>query len=254
MSENESMEEKSTAEAAETSEQNTAIPSNEGGVQINSNEGSKQINAEADGQTVVLPDTADGEKTEPPAKPFSNALEWAGSLVYAVLVMLLLNLFVFRSITVDGSSMNNTLVDQDRVISTNFFYTPSRGDIVVLQADRIPNSRTGKYGEPIIKRVIALAGDTIKFDFEKGEVYLRKAGETDFEKLEEDYIAAPTVNKLDRHSGEEHTVPEHCVFVMGDNRNKSLDSRSLMVGDVDTDLIMGRAFMRLFPIDQFKWL
>ena len=99
--------------------------------------------------------------------------------------------------------MNNTLQDKDRVISTNFFYTPSRGDIVVLQADRIPNQVTGKYGEPIIKRVIALAGDTIKFDFEEGKVYLKKAGESDFELLEEDYIAAPTVNKLDRHSGEE---------------------------------------------------
>ena len=135
-----------------------------------------------------------------------------------------------------------------------FRSTPSRGDIVVLQADRIPNQVTGKYGEPIIKRVIALAGDTIKFDFEEGKVYLKKAGESDFELLEEDYIAAPTVNKLDRHSGEEHTVPENCVFVMGDNRNNSFDSRSLLVGDVDTDLIMGRAFVRLFPIDQIKWL
>ena len=187
-------------------------------------------------------------------KPFANAMDWAGSLVYAVLAMIVLNLFAFRSITVDGESMNNTLQDQDRVIATNFFYTPARGDIVVIQADRVQNYVTYKYGEPIIKRVIALAGDTIKFDFDKGEVYLKKAGESDFELLDEEYIAAPTVAKLDRHSGEEHVVPEHCVFVMGDNRNRSLDSRSLLVGDVDTDLIMGRAFVRLFPIDQIKWL
>ncbi len=194
------------------------------------------------------------KKPEEPQKPFSGALEWAGSLVYAVLAMLLLNLFVFRSITVDGESMNNTLQDQDRVLSTNFFYTPQRGDIVVLQADKIPNQYTGKYGEPIIKRVIALAGDTIKFDFDEGKVYLKKAGEQEFQLLEEDYIAAPTLASLDRHSGEEHTVPENCVFVMGDNRNRSLDSRSVLVGDVDTDLIMGRAFVRLFPIDQFTLL
>lgn len=194
------------------------------------------------------------KKPEEPQKPFSGALEWAGSLVYAVLAMLLLNLFVFRSITVDGESMNNTLQDQDRVLSTNFFYTPQRGDIIVLQADKIPNQYTGKYGEPIIKRVIALAGDTIKFDFDEGKVYLKKAGEQEFQLLEEDYIAAPTLSPLDRHSGEEHTVPENCVFVMGDNRNRSLDSRSVLVGDVDTDLIMGRAFVRLFPIDQFTLL
>jgi signal peptidase I len=161
---------------------------------------------------------------------------------------------VFRSITVDGESMMNTLQNNDRVLSTNFFYTPSRGDIVVLEADRIPNQATMNYGEPIIKRVIALEGDTIKFDFENGQVFLKKAGETEFELLDEDYIAAPTVAKLDRHSGEEHVVPEHCVFVMGDNRNRSLDSRSLMLGDVDTDLIMGRAFVRLFPIKNFAWL
>ena len=166
----------------------------------------------------------------------------------------LLNLFVFRSITVDGESMMNTLQNNDRVLSTNFFYTPSRGDIVVLEADRIPNQATMNYGEPIIKRVIALEGDTIKFDFENGQVFLKKAGETEFELLDEDYVAAPTVAKLDRHSGEEHVVPEHCVFVMGDNRNRSLDSRSLMLGDVDTDLIMGRAFVRLFPIKNFTWL
>ena len=194
------------------------------------------------------------QEPEEPAKPFSGAMEWAGSLIYAVLAMLLLNLFVFRSITVDGESMNNTLQDQDRVLSTNFFYTPSRGDIVVLQADKVQNYKTGRYGEPIIKRVIALAGDTIKFDFEKGEVYLKKAGEQEFQLLEEDFIAAPTMAKLDRHTGEEHIVPEHCVFVMGDNRNRSLDSRSQLVGDVDTDLIMGRAFVRLFPIDQFTLL
>ena len=187
-------------------------------------------------------------------KPFANAMDWATSLVYAVLVMLVLNLFVFRTITVDGESMNNTLQDQDRVISTNFFYTPQRGDIVVLQADRVPNQVTWKYGEPIIKRVIALAGDTIKFDFEQGKVYLKKSGESEFQELQEDYIAAPTLASLDRHTGEEHVVPENCVFVMGDNRNRSLDSRSLLVGDVDTDLIMGRAFVRLFPIDQITWL
>lgn len=234
MSENENLEEKSGTESAELSGQNNAQPEHQTLMEKAAKVGS------------------DIEKAQ--YKPFANAMDWAGSLVYAVLAMIVLNLFVFRSITVDGESMNNTLQDQDRVISTNFFYTPSRGDIVVIQADKIVNQVTGKYGEPIIKRVIALAGDTIKFDFDNGEVYLKKAGESEFELLDEDYIAAPTLNSLDRHTGEEHTVPEGCVFVMGDNRNRSLDSRSNLVGDVDTDLIMGKAFVRLFPIDQFTLL
>lgn len=221
---------------------------------MSENESLEEIKSAESEALTEIEESPDQGPDEEPKKPFSGALEWASSLVYAVLVMLLLNLFAFRSITVDGTSMNNTLQDQDRVLSTNFFYTPQRGDIVVLQADKIPNQVTLKYGEPIIKRVIALAGDTIKFDFEKGEVYLKKAGEQEFELLEEDYIAAPTTAALDRHSGEEHIVPENCVFVMGDNRNKSLDSRSLLVGDVDTDLIMGRAFVRLFPLDNFTWL
>lgn len=228
------MKEKSTAEAAETSGQNDVQPEHQTMM-----EKAAKI-------------ASDIEKAQ--YKPFAGAMEWAGSLVYAVLAMLLLNLFVFRSITVDGESMNNTLQDKDRVISTNFFYTPQRGDIVVLQADKIQNQRTGTFGEPIIKRVIALAGDTIKFDFSERKVYLRKAGEQEFKLLDEDYIAEPTFAHLDMHSGEEHTVPENCVFVMGDNRNRSLDSRSLLVGDVDTDLIMGKAFVRLFPFDQFKLL
>lgn len=221
---------------------------------MSENENLEELNTHESAVSEPEKPKKNGKKEEDPQKPFSGALEWAGSLVYAVLAMLLLNLFVFRSITVDGESMMNTLQDQDRVLSTNFFYTPQRGDIVVLQADKVQNQNTRKYGEPIIKRVIALAGDTIKFDFENGEVYLKKAGEQEFELLEEDYIAAPTLASEDRHSGEEHIVPENCVFVMGDNRNRSLDSRSLYIGDVDTDLIMGRAFVRLFPIDKFTLL
>ena len=143
---------------------------------MSENENLEELNTQESAVSEPEKPKKKGKKEEEPQKPFSGALEWAGSLVYAVLAMLLLNLFVFRSITVDGESMMNTLQDQDRVLSTNFFYTPQRGDIVVLQADKVQNQNTRKYGEPIIKRVIALAGDTIKFDFENGEVYLKKAG------------------------------------------------------------------------------
>ncbi len=200
-----------------------------------------------------------GEETAPDSaqtakKPFSEALEWVSSLVYAVLVMLALNIFVFRSITVDGESMNDTLQHRDNVIAFNLFYTPQRGDIVVLQADRLSQAKAVGgdkvkiYGEPIIKRVIAIEGDTIEFDFEKGEVYLNG------ELLQEDYIKELTVTAESRESGVKYVVPEGCVFVMGDNRNNSTDSRDYRVGMVDADLIMGKAVFRYAPFDKIGLL
>lgn len=185
---------------------------------------------------------------EEPKKPFADALDWVASLVYAVLVMLALNLFVFRSITVSGDSMNNTLMDLDRVIATNLFYTPKHGDIVVLQADLLQPAVTAPFGEPIIKRVIAVEGDTISFDFAAGDVFVNG------ERLVEDYIAQPTLTPLNIVSGREYTVPEGCVFVMGDNRNRSTDSRDFRVGMVDTDYIMGKAVFRFAPFDSIGLL
>ncbi|MGN1119436.1 MAG: signal peptidase I [Oscillospiraceae bacterium] len=183
-------------------------------------------------------------------KPFSDAYEWMSSLVYAVLVMLVLNLFVFRSITVDGPSMNDTLKDQDKVIATNLFYTPDYGDIVIVQADRLVNRKTMCYGEPIIKRVIGLEGDVIRFDFDKGEVYRND------ELLVEDYIKDLTkLPETGTVSGVEYVVPEHCVYVMGDNRMQSCDSRDqVSVGYIDTDLILGHAILRIYPFKDFKVL
>lgn len=190
---------------------------------------------------------AEGEEK----KPFADVLDWASSIVYAVALMLVVNLFVFRSITVRGDSMNDTLVDNDQVVVTNFFYKPNYGDIVVIQANRLNVQNTTLYGEPIIKRVIALAGDTIRIDYIKGEVY--RNGEL----LSEDYIKDLT--HLYRagylEGGRDYVVPENCVFVMGDNRNVSNDSRNQRdVGFIDVDMIIGKAFVRVSPIKDFKWL
>lgn len=192
------------------------------------------------------------ETAEKTKKPFSDALDWVNCIVYAVTAMLVLNLFFFRSITVDGPSMLNTLESEDKVVATNFCYTPAYGDIVVIQADKLKNRVTDMWGEPIIKRVIAVGGDTIRIDFTKGEVY--RNGEL----LEEDYIKDPTffrANDSWMEGNREYTVPENTVFVMGDNRGVSNDSRNLpQVGFVDTRFIMGKAFVRVSPIEKFKWL
>ena len=204
-------------------------------------------------EAVETPEESAAEKEKSDEKKsdaYAEGIDWVASLVYAILAMIVLNIFVFRSITVDGDSMNNTLKDQDRVIATNLFYTPQHGDIVVVEADAILN-QNGTFGEPIIKRVIGVAGDVIRFDFDNGIVY--RNGEA----LSEDYIKELTYYNrwLDAVSGVDYVVPEGCVYVMGDNRNNSKDSREHdEVGMVDVDLIMGKAILRIYPLDKFGLL
>ncbi len=207
---------------------------------------------ESSGIAPDAPADENAEKPEEPKKPFADALDWVSCVVYAVAAMLVLNLFFFRSITVSGPSMLDTLRNGDKVVATNFCYTPAYGDIVVIQADKLRNEITMMWGEPIIKRVVAVGGDTIRIDFIKGEVY--RNGEL----LEEDYIKDPTffrANDSWMEGNKEYTVPENTVFVMGDNRAVSNDSRNLpQVGFVDTRFIMGKAFVRVSPMEDFKWL
>ena len=191
------------------------------------------------------------EQPEEPKKPFADILEWMSCMIFAVTAMLVINLFFFRSITVSGTSMNDTLVDGDKVIAMNFCYTPQYGDIVIVQANKLKNKNTGLYGEPIIKRVIAKGGDTVRIDYANGNVYRND------ELLEEDYIKDLTHLHNDGwlQDNDEIVVPENCVFVMGDNRNASNDSRNLQeVGFIDVDAIMGKAIVRFAPIKSFKWL
>ena len=188
---------------------------------------------------------------EEPKKPFADLLDWTSCFVYAIAAVLALNLFVFRSITVSGNSMNDTLVNKDRVIATNFLYTPEYGDIVIVEADKLHLNGTTIYGETIIKRIIATEGDTVRIDFANGKVYRNG------EELEEDYIKEPIRVHYQgwMDSNKDYVVPENCVFVMGDNRNESNDSRNMVeVGFIDTNYIMGKAFVRYAPFSSFKWL
>ncbi len=195
---------------------------------------------------------AETKEDEPEQKkPFSDLLDWVSCFVYALAAMLVVNLFAFRPITVAGTSMNDTLEDKDKVIATNFFYTPKYGDIVIVEADKLNLKGTNLYGETIIKRVIATEGDTIRVDFETGKVYRNG------EELREDYIKEPIRDHYSywMESNVDYEVPEHCVFVMGDNRNNSNDSRNLRdVGFIDTNFIMGKAILRYAPFKSFKWL
>lgn len=159
--------------------------------------------------------------------------DWVEAAVMAVFFMVLIFTFVVRMVSVNGISMNPTLEDGERLIVSRVFYTPRYGDIVVITK---PNSQH----EPLIKRVIATEGQEIDIDFEKGIVTV------DGKILDEPYIAEPT-NAYYRGVAFPQTVPEGCVFVMGDNRNNSWDSRAPGVGMVDARHILGKVYYRVMP-------
>ena len=160
--------------------------------------------------------------------------EWTQALVCSVLAVVLLFTFVVRLIGVDGHSMVPTLQDGDRLLVLNSLWDSDYeyGDIVVLRKESF-------LEEPIVKRVIATEGQTVDIDFASGSVYV------DGELLEEDYINEPTY--VDEGTQFPLTVPEGSIFVMGDNRNHSSDSRSSDLGTVDTRYVIGKAVFLLFP-------
>ena len=161
--------------------------------------------------------------------------EWVQSLVGSVLVVVAIFTFVIRMMGVDGHSMLNTLQHGDRLLVVNsmLYHDYKYGDIVILRKHGVFDDDT------IVKRVIAVEGQTVDIDFAEGIVYV------DGEALEEDYIREPTYTA----EGTEFplTVPEGSIFVMGDNRNGSSDSRDYRLGTVDTRYVIGKAAFLIFP-------
>ena len=161
-----------------------------------------------------------------------NALQflfdWVGALVAALVALVVLFIFLFRVVEVDGHSMNDTLTDKDRLVLWTINYTPERGDIVVVD-------RTS--AEPLIKRVIGVGGDVVKVT--EDAVYVNG------ELLNEPYVSEKYPNVP---NGMEVTVPVGCVFVMGDHRNNSTDSRYESGGFVQQEDLVGKVIFRFFPL------
>lgn len=163
---------------------------------------------------------------------FSVSLyDWVSSIIIAVVAVVILLTFCFRLIDVDGTSMESTLINTDKVIVTDLFYTPDNGDVVVI-------SHGEEYDKPLVKRVIATEGQTLKIDFETGEIFV------DGQLLDEPYIQGETIQG---NTEIPTVIPENKVFVLGDNRTVSLDSRYHEVGLIDELSIIGKAQFVVIP-------
>ncbi|MDY4813768.1 MAG: signal peptidase I [Ruminococcus sp.] len=164
--------------------------------------------------------------------------DWTKSIVAIMFIMLFILTYFFRIVNVDGDSMKNTLINDEKLIVTSFMYTPTDGDIVVI-------SHGQHLDEPIIKRVIATEGETLKIDFDKQKVYVND------KLIDEPYVSSEIVRG---DSVIPEIIPEGKIFVMGDNRAISNDSRYNQVGLIDVKDVIGKAQFRILPVDKIGYL
>ena len=177
--------------------------------------------------------------------------EWIETFCTALVCVVVIFTFLCRFVTVDGNSMNNTLHHGDRLIISDLFYTPKCGDVVVVH-----DSGEKHFEGPVIKRVIATAGETVDIEPETWTVTVTDVNGNK-RTIDEPYVNFVEGSPMFVPESENyytnaillseypHTVKDGCVFVMGDNRNASLDSR--FVGDIDARKILGKAYVRVFP-------
>lgn len=216
-------------------------------------EAAKEAAAEVTDEETVSTESPAEEAAAEPAED-EKKVDWFGeiaeileTMLISVFTVMLVFGYLMRPVTVDGRSMVPTLYNGDKLVMYRLFYQPHHGDVVVVNnhgghvfsGDRVVDTGAS-LDECIIKRVIATGGQKIEIKAAEGQVYV------DDVLLDEPYINELTYT--DDHAFEYPiTIPEGYVFVMGDNRNHSSDSRSLFVGLVDKDDVMGRAFFRFKP-------
>lgn len=194
-------------------------------------------------------------KKKAPRNLAAELYDWAETFLLALTAVITVFTLFFKFVTVDGTSMLQTLQNGDRLIITDVFYQPRSGDIVVLDVSykdsaALPAEKRRLLQEPLIKRVIAVEGQTVDIDPLTWEVSVDGAV------LEEGYVNYDYINGGSGATVPMHlydiafpvTVDEGCVFVMGDNRNYSADSRYSLIGQIDRRYILGRVVVRLFPL------
>lgn len=174
------------------------------------------------------------------SKSVNYLFDLVKNIIFVFIVVMLLFVFVFRDAKVVGSSMLDTLHQDDRILLTNIMYKPHNNDIVVIYKENLVDKR-------IIKRVIAKEGQTLQIDYNTGSVFV------DGIKLDEPYISSFT--KQATHPLDiPYLIPEGYIFVMGDNRSGSLDSRDTSIGLVPIDDVIGKAELVLYPFNRIKYI
>ena len=187
---------------------------------------------------------AEPEKKEEKAGWQKTVLMYLHDLVYLLSGLVLVFLLLFRVVVVSGTSMNNTLLDGDYLLllSSTFYQNPEYKDIIVASKQSFDN------GSPIVKRVIATEGQWVGIDYEEGVVYVGDTEDT-MEPLDEPYTLTPTYKDEGMHVSLDTPlkIPQGFLFVMGDNRADSLDSRSTQIGLIDKREVLGKVFFLFLP-------
>lgn len=166
-------------------------------------------------------------------------------IISACCVLIFFSFFT-RICRVSGDSMLNTLYDTETLIVSDVFYTPETGDIIVFH-------QTGDLNEPVVKRVIAVEGQWIDIDVDNNKliVTIYDSNKENPQVLEESYANYFKGVGYYNYSDYPKQVPKGCIFVMGDNRGNSLDSRSDTIGFVDTRRVLGKVVCRVLPLEKF---
>lgn len=174
-----------------------------------------------------------GKAKEPKVRNVDSRFDLAELFIFSLVAVLLISAFIFRHTVVDGGSMENTLKDGENLIISDLFYTPKTGDIVVVEDYHTP------FRKPLIKRVIATGGQSV--------MILPTGVYVDGFLLEEDYVHTEPGYRYTPVA--EFTVPDGMIYVMGDHRDNSTDSR--VFGCVSEEAILGRVLLRYFPFSRF---